>query len=275
MKKYLFLLLSLCSLASCRELVVLDLPDEPARLVVEAELTDTPGPHSVRLSLTQDYFSEEELPPVTDALVRISDNAGNEETLIQLEPGHYITQSLTGVIGRNYKLHISWNQQEYESSGTLLEEAIIDSLDYRYFPENPVFSAGYYIIAHGTIPPDRDNFFRFKVYENDSLYNGRSDLFIQSDEFLGDTEKLSLRFPYPFGVQDTVALEMYTLNKDMYQYYQELLTLLYNDGGLFSPPPQNPVSNIRNMSNPDQPPLGYFQVASVTSGVVIIEDQEH
>jgi hypothetical protein len=64
---------------------------------------------------------------------------------------------------------------------------------------------------------------------------------------------------------------MYTINQEMYQYYLELITLLYNDGGLFSPPPQNPVSNIRNLSKPDQPPLGYFQVASLTSDTIVID----
>jgi hypothetical protein len=268
---YLFAFFASLFFAACREVVEVELPNEEPRLVVEAELNDTPGPHTVRLSLTDDYFADGNLPPVTDALVVISDNSGQQDTLAQPEEGLYLTQDLEGIIGRDYTLTILWRGNTYESTGTLLEEAVIDSLSYQYFPANPpVFKEGYYIFFFGKVPPGRTNYFRFKVFENDSLYNDRSDLLAQNDEFLPDTLS-NIRFGYPFSQGDTVKLEMYTLNQEMYQYYLELITLLYNDGGLFSPPPQNPVSNIRNLSNSDQPPLGYFQVASITSDTIVID----
>ncbi len=276
MRQYIYVLaffLTAVSFAGCREVVEVELPEEDARLVVEAELTDTPGPHSVRLRLTDDYFANGPLPPVTDALVVISDNTGQQDTLEQLEEGLYLTQNLEGVIGRSYTLNIQWRGNIYESTSTLLEEAVIDSLSYAYFPANPIFEEGYYIFFFGKVPPGRTNYFRFKVYENDSLYNDRTDLLVQNDEFLPDTLS-NIRFGYPFAEGDTVKLEMYTLNKEMYQYYLELITLLFNDGGLFSPPPQNPVSNIRNLSDSGNPPLGYFQVASITSGTIIIEEED-
>lgn len=271
MKKYIILLLLAATFFSCRETVELDLPRQQPRLVVEAELNDTPGPHLVRLGLTTDYFAGGELPPVEDAEVIISDDTGNRDTLRQAEPGTYFSTRINGEIGRDYTLHINWNGARYESTGRMLEEAVIDSLNYRYFPESPFFEEGYYIFFFGRVPPDRTNYFRFKVHRNDSLYNNRTDLLVQNDEFLPDTLE-NIRFSYPFNLGDTVRLEMHTLNRDMYQYYLEFISLLFNDGGLFSPPPQNPVSNIRNLTEPDNPPLGYFQVSSVTTGVVIIED---
>lgn len=271
-KSVLFLLLSVLVLSGCRELVEVELLDQKPQLVVEAEITDTSGPHFVKLSLTQDYFSDEALPPADNAIVTIRDNKGQEETLIQTEPGLYVTQDLEGITGRTYTLSIEREGEKYESKGSLPEEAVIDSLEYRYFPASPpLLEEGYYVIAYGSLPENRNNFFRFKVFENDSLYNGRSDLFVQSDEFLGNTQSISLRFPYPFREGDKVRIEMYTISEEMYQYYIELITLLFNDGGLFSPPPQNPVSNIRNLTNPANPPLGYFQVASITKGSLLIE----
>ena len=269
-----FIGITICSLFGCQELVELELPEQPPQLVVEAEITNTAGPHFVRLSLTQDYFSEEELPPVSDANVKISDDEGNEFNLYQAEPGLYVVQEMEGKIGRTYTLHIEWNNNLYESSGTLLQEAVIDSLNYQYFERNPIFKEGYYLFFFGALPPDRDNYFRIKVYKNDSLYNNRSDILVQSDELLPNQDRVeNLRLTYPFKLGDTVRLEMYTLNQDMYQYYLEFITLLYNDGGLFSPPPQNPNSNIRNITNPNNPPLGYFQVASLTWDVVIIKEE--
>ena len=272
---FIFIGLVICSLFGCQELVELDLPEHPPQLVVEAELTNTKGPHFVRLSLSRDYFSEEELPPAREAIVKISDDEGKEYNLFEAEPGLYALQELKGVIGRTYTLHIEWNNNIYQGSGTLLEEAVIDSLNYRYFEKNPIFREGYYLFFFGTLPPDRDNYFRIKVYKNDSLYNNRSDILVQSDELLPNQDRVeNLRLTYPFKLSDTVRLEMYTLNQDMYQYYLEFITLLYNDGGLFSPPPQNPASNIHNITNPNNPPLGYFQVASYTWDVVVIKEEE-
>lgn len=272
MKKTISLLLLSALFFSCREVVELDLPQQQAKLVIEATLTNTAGPHLVQLSQTADYFSEGPLPSVEDAQVIISDDTGHKDTLKQSEPGLYLSHNLQGEVGRSYTLHINWNGNQYESSGRLLEEAVIDSLNYRFLPGNPFFEEGYYIFFFGRVPPDRTNYFRFKVYRNDSLYNSRSDLLVQDDQFLPDTLE-NIRFNYPFEPTDTVKLEMYTLNQEMYQYYLELITLLYNDGGLFSPPPQNPVGNIRNLTDPDNPPLGYFQVASLTSGRVIIDPE--
>lgn len=270
----LFIFIIGTTFSGCRELVEIDLPNQNPQLVIEAEITDSPGPHYVKLSLSQEYFSKDELPPVENAIVTIRDNEGQEEILTQLEPGLYITQNLKGINGRTYTLTIEWNGNLYQGKDTLLEEAVIDSLEYRFFPSNPpLLEEGFYIIAYGSLPQGRNNFYRFKVFENDSLYNGRSDLFVQSDEFLGDTESISLRFPYAFQENDKVRIEMYTITEDMYQYYRELITLLFNDGGLFSPPPQNPVSNISNLTNPAEPPLGYFQVASLTNGTIKIEPE--
>lgn len=264
------LLLLLPAAFSCREITEIDLPQEEARLVVEGELTDTPGPHNVRLTLTQPYFADEPAAPVTDAQVWISDDGGEPKMLTYAGDGYYLTEGITGEIGHAYTLKINWQGMEYQASGRLLPEPEIDSLQSVFYEERPpAFEEGYYILIYGSLPVDASRYYRIKVYENDSLYNDRSDLFIPDDRFL-PAEIDSLQLPYPFRLQDTVRMEMYTLNREMYDYYIELRTLLFNDGGLFSPPPRNPVGNIRNLTEPGNPPLGYFQVASYSSGSVII-----
>jgi len=51
-----------------------------------------------------------------------------------------------------------------------------------------------------------------------------------------------------------------------------LVNLLFNDGGLFSPPPENPRTNIRVLEGNGEV-LGYFMVSPVlTETVVIVPD---
>lgn len=264
----------LMGFSACRELVELDLPAQEPQLVIEGKLSDQPGPYTVELKLTQDYFSKGPAPVVEDAEVIISDDAGNSERLVYTEKGLYVTQELEGVIGRTYTLQISWQGQVYVSSGTLLPEPSIDKLKVVFVPETPpILKEGYYLLFYGSIPPGVSKNYRIKIYKNDSLYNDRTDLFLPETQFLGNRLD-SLPLIYPFKINDTVRLELYTLNKDMYDYFFELRTLLFNDGGLFSPPPRNPKSNILNITNPKQPPLGYFQVASIETDTVIIVDPD-
>ncbi|WP_224996805.1 DUF4249 domain-containing protein [Cesiribacter sp. SM1] len=267
-----YLLFILMLGASCRELVTLDLPQQEPRLIVEGHVTDTQGPHTVKLSLSQDYFSTTPAQVVEDAVVRISDDAGNSEVLLYTGSGVYATQALQGVVGRSYSLEIDWRGEHYTSSGTLMPKGIVDSLSVAYYEAiPPVFDAGYYLTFYGKIPPEAADFYRVQVYENDSLYNDRTDLLIPDSRFVPSTIVEQLQ--YPFEIGDTVRLELYSLDRNMYDYYVELRSLLFNDGGLFSPPPRNPTSNIINVSNPDNQPLGFFQVASFDTGTIIIEEE--
>ena len=57
----------------------------------------------------------------------------------------------------------------YQASGLMLEAPKIDSLTYE-FKEKRLFSdEGYYIKAYGKIPFTRDNYYRIRVIENDTL----------------------------------------------------------------------------------------------------------
>jgi hypothetical protein len=267
-----FLLFILLTGASCRELVTLDLPQQEPRLIVEGHVTDTEGPHTVRLTLSQDYFNTAPAAVVEDAVVTISDNAGNTELLLYTGNGVYATQSLQGVIGRSYNLQIDWRGEQYTSSGTLMPKGVVDSLSVGYYEAiPPVFDAGYYLTFYGIIPPEASDYYRVKVYESDSLYNDRTDLLIPDSRFV--PSRIVEQLQYPFKVGDTVRLELYSLDAAMYNYYVELRSLLFNDGGLFSPPPRNPTSNVINVTNPDNQPLGFFQVASFDTGTIIIEEE--
>jgi hypothetical protein len=78
-----------------------------------------------------------------------------------------------------------------------------------------------------------------------------------------------LELGYAFQKNDRVRLELYRLNKDAFVYLSQLVNLLFNDGGLFSPPPQNPTSNIRVVSGKGEV-LGYFAVSPLLSRTVVI-----
>lgn len=280
---YLLLLLLPVLLFGCQEIVELDLPNTDPKVVIEGELTYwelQPEKNGARISVSTSgsFYDENAYNPVLDASVQIEDLTHAQIydlPTIEDEPGIYRNDHIPLDLGNTYRLTIDYQGNLYTSEGTILPVAELDSFSYKYRPNTPLLEPGYYFFFSGRTPKERGiNYYRFKIYENDSLYNEPEDYLIQSDEFLRaqiDTLQLA---NYSFDLTDTVRIEMYSLNKDVYEYYNQLTELLFNDGGLFSSPPRNPDSNIINTTNPDDPPLGFFQVSSALGGGDVVEHRE-
>lgn len=269
---------------SCQEVIKLDLPNDDPQLVVEGYLNywkASPERNNctIKLSTTGNYYDKDVYNPVSDAIVEVMDESTRQMyplSLIEDQPGVYFSKAIPMDIEKSYTLHIEHDGQEYQADGTLLPVAQVDSFSFRYRPESFFVKAGYYLYFSGSTPKQRGiNYYRFTIAENDSLYNAPGDYLIQSDELLSrqvDTLQLA---NYAFNIGDTVNIHMYSLNKNIFDYYNELLELLFNDGGLFSAPPRNPTSNIHNLTTPRQPPLGFFQVSTVYGDTIVIEDEQN
>lgn len=112
-------LIAITVLASCQKVISLDLNSASPQLVVEANITDRPGPYYVKLSRTVNFENITSIPGVTGATVEISDSSGNSETLTDLGGGKYKTSLIQGTSGQSYKLTIKTDGQVYESYSTM------------------------------------------------------------------------------------------------------------------------------------------------------------
>ena len=63
-------------------------------------------------------------------------------------------------------------------------------------------------------------------------------------------------------------VEMYSITREAFIYYNDLFNLINNDGGMFTPPPANPRSNVSNGA------LGYFQVSALDTASIIVTEPE-
>ncbi|HEY0652491.1 MAG TPA: DUF4249 domain-containing protein [Chryseosolibacter sp.] len=95
-----------------------DLPEQivDPKLVVDGMITNRPGPYTISLSTAHDVNTFINNPnPVRNAVVTISDDAGNEEMLTEVSGGIYKTAAggIQGVIGRKYQLSIETESGEY------------------------------------------------------------------------------------------------------------------------------------------------------------------
>lgn len=252
-------------LINCQETVFLELDSAPPRLVIEGKITDQPGPYTVQLSYSSTFNTTGVAPELSEAEVVVSDDRGNEETLVRTGAGTYQTVALQGQIGTTYTLEVTYEGTSYAATSYLGPVGGIDSLVINYSDESSIREEGYYVSIYAQKSvPDQLNYYRWKLYENDSLLNGRQYLIVDSDEFAATIE--GIEFDYAFDLGDTVKCETESLTKEAFDYFVQLNTILNRDGVVMKSRNINPPTNF----TPEV--LGIFQTSAVSSAEAVIED---
>ncbi|HMJ67327.1 MAG TPA: DUF4249 domain-containing protein [Cyclobacteriaceae bacterium] len=270
-----FILFIATLLASCEETVQLDINQVPQRMVIEGQVTDIPGLQFVRVTRSAGFYESGETNRVTDAQVIIRDDSGEQMEFVHnpggsadsagfyIPPGNY-----KGVAGRMYTMTVVADGHTYEASDKLIRVTSVDSLGYRpnVFRERNEPSDGkiWELLIYAKEPQDTQDNYLLKYYRNDSLvYNNETDVYVLNDYGVGENiDGVPSSVYYAPG--DKARVEMYSLTRDGFLFYNDLVTVLNTDGGMFSPPPANPRSNISGGA------LGFFQVSAISSKEVVL-----
>lgn len=271
-KTWLLLLIS-SVLFSCQEEVILDLDQKEGRVpVIEGYWTDQGISNEVKISLAKNYYDSLDQESVRDAEVFVKElKTGRKIAFRYLEAtrSYRPNPSERAIVGESYQLNVNWKGQTYHSEGLMLAPPIVDSVVWNYEKDRPFRGEGYFIKVYGKIPFLDNNQYRIRVIENDTLKNQREDYLLFDDTFGLQVFEKGLELGYAFQKNDRVRMELYRLNKDAFVYLNQLVNLLFNDGGLFSPPPQNPTSTIRVTKGKGEV-LGYFVVSPILTRTVVI-----
>ena len=273
--KKIFLIFISALFFSCQEEVFLPLGEKDQLVpTIEGIWTDNGIYNSVRITLSKNYYDSTDTQVITDAEVVIT-IPGTEKVI----PFRYFGATKTyrpvnplerAVIGENYQLFVKWKDVVFRSEGVMLEPPLIDSVRWNFQEKRLLREEGYYIKVYGRVPFKQDNNYRIRVIENDTLKNQRDDYLLFDDTFGLKFFEQGLELGYAFKENDRVRLELYRLNRDAYTYLNQLVNLLFSDGGLFSPPPQNPETNIKVVQGNSEV-LGYFMVSPVLARTVVIQ----
>ncbi|UCG27538.1 MAG: DUF4249 domain-containing protein [Bacteroidales bacterium] len=265
MKKYHIVsyILTMILFVGCEEIIKIDLEGTDARLVIEGKITDGPGPHTVRISRSTDYFDPEEYPMVSGALVVISDDTGLRDTLQEVAAGIYQTTFLTGETGRNYTLETIVEGEQYIGTATMQDRIEIDSIELEYYPATPYYEEGYWLHCHFTDPAGEGNYYRTKVFKNGTT---DKNLYIIDDKFI-DGNPVDLFVWGDFYIpNDTAWFELWTMDEYVYDYFYTLANLLYSGGDGSYATPANPNTNLSDGA------LGYFGAFTIARDTIIVPD---
>jgi len=243
------LVVTILSLSSCEKVIQLDLNSSTARIVIQGNVYDRPGPYLVRISKSVNFDQPSDYPPVTGAKVQISDNAGQTEVLTESSSGTYVTAKLRGIPGRTYSLSVQAENEIYQASSFMPYAVNPDSI---YFSSS-LFSGEKVTIVRFNDPQVFTNYYHLIYFINNIQ---QKEFYILDDElFQGTTIKYSL-YPRDSDIKlvkgDNVTVWLESIDHGVYEYFR---TATSDDGQSASP--ANPVSNISNGA------LGYFNACSV------------
>lgn len=262
MNKIVILLVIIFSFSACEEVIDVDLNDAAPQLVVEGWIYNTPGPYEIKITLTTNYFENDAAPTVGNALVIISENTTLIDTLIMTKPGVYKTQKiLNGKIGATYQLKIIYDNNTYEAVAAMKPVAPIDSLSYRYREKTVFDDAGYFVSVHFQEPNTVGDYYRWLYYRNGELYKKKDEVYASDELYNGNY--ISFEFDYNVNQNDTIYLEMFSLERNGYDFFNAL-DEQDNTGDLFDTPPGNIKGNISNGA------IGYFGASAKTVSETII-----
>ena len=121
-------------LTSCRKEITLDLENESNKVVIEAIVSEGPGPHTVRLTRSMGFDASNNFPAISNALVTLSDDLGNSEQLTETGPGTYTTATLVGGQERTYQLNVQVDGTTHTAECRMPVAVTIDTLMVDSFP---------------------------------------------------------------------------------------------------------------------------------------------
>jgi hypothetical protein len=251
----------LMALTGCQKVINLNLKDATGKYVIEGNITDLPGPYKVTISQVGKVTDNYVFNGVSQANVVVRDNAGNSETLQEMQTGIYQTATLTGVEGRTYYLSIAVGGQHFTSSSTMPARVPLDSL---YTEDVFNFSKTVKtVVPVFTDPPGHGNCYRFNQTINGVL---DKTLYYMNDDFTdGKKSTWHLLRPDPdstLHLNDLVKVEMQCIDYPIYKYWYSMDQSSLGDGSNLA---ANPVTNIMGGA------LGYFSAHTSQTRSIIVK----
>lgn len=262
--KNLLLFISIIALtASCTKVIDVDLNDADPKFVMEANYTAEDSTVRVQLSLTTSYFDNDPQTAVDNLVVIITDHLGNPTQVPFIGNGNYELTNYIPIFNTDYTMTVQYNGTTYTATSRMNPPVPLEPITYEYYPSFFGLEAGYLTYLRFNDPPGIANNYIIAMSVNHVEETKLTDLYLQDDDYSdGNLVERPLFREEFFQVGDTVGMELRCVDRGVYDYFSEILSIA---GGQSSAAPANPKSNWDNKG------LGYFSAYSNSRIEVVIE----
>ncbi|MGV6830956.1 MAG: DUF4249 family protein [bacterium] len=281
-KTYRYLVITLFFVYSCEDVIEVDIPSEPPRLVIDALVRVNVNENFtnvvVKVSETSSFFESIPIATLDQITLTNIDNppSGNEAILFEDSPGVYSRSFPTEeLMTDNYVLQINYNGEIFLAFSQFEAAPEINSIiqgDATLFDDDDIE-----VIVNYNDIPDEENFYLFDFDFDEFL--ATEDTFYQDQEF-----EFSYFYDEPLEIGTEVEVSILGINEDFYNYMNLLIDQSgQQDVGVFATPSvtvrgnfinATDIDNIDNFDNVDQSDnfaLGYFAIVQENKSSFIVQ----
>ena len=250
-------IIALLLFCSCQKTVTLPLNTAPSQIVIQGEVTNAAGPYTVTINQSVGFYADNTFPAISGAVVKISDNLGNTDSLTETSPGTYTTHTLQGIPGNTYTLSVFAQDTTYKAVSTMPMPVNLDSVTFEAttgFGKTRISAE-----VNFQDPAGIHNYYQFIQYINTVQFT--KDIFIFDDRLSNGkyiTNDLRMDSAY-ISVGDVVTVKMYCIDENVYNYFNDIDQSSGNGAFNTTASPANPATNISNGA------YGYFSAHTTQS----------
>ena len=261
-------------LISCEDVIEIELNGVDPAIVIEASISDDGSVSSAIITKSTDFFEPGDYEQVSNAIVTISDNAGNSYQMIEVDDGEYVTDLITGQSGSTYSIEVNAEGQIYNAESSMPVKILLDSLSLELAHSRPNEKEGaerYYLHVYFKDPPGIDNYCRFRIIVENELLTG----FIVYEDKFTDGNDIDVRIildnkELNLNIGDLIEVELLSIDKAGFDFYKTANSVNASGGSNGRPSstgaaPSNPVTNWNNKA------LGFFSAYTVSNDSIIFE----
>ena len=296
----------ICILFSCRKAYEPDVSKVNYKyLVVDGVINTGANPTDIRISRTWPVGSDTTDTPETNAFVRVEDQNSNTTFLYENQPGvyHQATGNFSNQV--SYRLHINTSDgQEYVSDYVKgIATPAIDSVNWSrkedgvhiYVSTHDPLSAANYYRWDFEETWEYKSFYQSTVKYVNGVFVGRTpaeDVFTcwhslaSTEILLGSSTGLSNTIIYEkpitfipiaterIGLRYSILVKQYAMDQAAYQYFEQLKKNSEQLGTIFGNEPSKLTGNIHNVSNPNEPVLGFLSAGDMQQNRIFISNDQ-
>jgi hypothetical protein len=247
---------------SCQKVVTLNLNNVAPQIVIQGEVTNGPGPYTITINQTVDFYANNVFPALSGAVIEIDDGQGVTDSLTETSPGVYSTHILQGRPGNTYSLSVFVQNISYSAVSTMPQPVLLDSLTLEStsgFGQQRINA-----MVNFQDPAGIPNYYEFVEYINGLSF--KNNIFVLNDR-LSDGKYISttLRTDSAYiNYDDQVEVKMYSVDENTYNYFNQLKESSGTGAFNATASPANPTSNISGGA------LGYFSAHTTQTKTIIV-----
>ena len=270
MKKIIYTIIAVLTLFSCEKVIDVNLDNESGKVVIDATIVAPEGKCVVKVSENTDFYQDNPVKYNDNAKVKVTNLKTNKIYNIPLKSNGTYEALVDVEYLSNYRLDVEIDGVTYGGESFLNSPVTINEI---YFKKIDKDKDELKVICKFDDTDGYENYYRCILTHNDSTYH---QLFYLKDD--DDDEKDEMSFSIRQRGRDrdddekilegdNISLELLTLDKVTYKYYDmlsDVITLSDREPDA----PSNPDNNLNNGA------LGYFSVYHSNVMSVVAKEQK-